>query len=89
MSKSQIIPWPKTEFLFEEWEQVEACWQELVQESKIVFGKKAPVAKNVKTLLRRMSKNDLFSDKNLHRGLPAESKKYKKLWNSINKWSKE
>ena len=48
--------WAKTKFHHDEWELVETCWSELVSESKVVFGKKAPVTKNLGALLRRMSK---------------------------------
>ena len=78
-----------TDFTFEEWNAVLASWDQLEMENKVVFGKKAPPAKNLKALLNMLMKNDQYFQQNLKKGLPATSKKYKSLLYHVTKWSKQ
>ena len=84
---SQTLPWSSQKFTFEEWEAVKVTWKQLVDEQKVVFGKKAPVAKNYRALMALMRKNDQTFADHLGAGLPATSKKYKRLFQAVTRWS--
>ena len=85
----QSTTWSSMSFTQEEWQAVVATWGQLVEESKVVFGKKPPIAKNISVLLKKLSKSDYIFAEYLSPGLASSSRKYKQLQYEVGKWSRQ
>ena len=51
MNSQRPIKWAACHFTEEEWHLVQATWQRLVEEEKLVFGHKPPVRSNMERVI--------------------------------------
>ena len=89
MNSQRPIKWAACHFTEEEWHLVQATWQRLVEEEKLVFGHKPPVRGNMERLVEELKKSDQDFRKNHRTGFPAGSKKYRRLYNFVDRQSKK
>ena len=80
--------WPHVSFTRSEWELVTTTWDRLVEECKVVRGRKPTIMKNFEALIRGLKASDDDLKRHLQQPLKASCKKYKALHYYISKKSK-
>ena len=85
MSNQRPIKWANCHITPDEWNVVLATWLTLVDESKIVFGQRPPVKTNMERLIDALKSSDQDFRKNFKTGFPAGSKKYRRLYNYVDR----
>ena len=81
-TQQNLLGWINMAFTDEENELICGTWHRLVDEEKVVFGHRPPVARNMKRLLKELRKVDANFKAVCPDPLPSTCKKYK----TLNRW---
>ena len=88
-AKSTPQKWQQTGFNKDEMDLIKNVWRQLVEEEKLVFGKRPPAKSNMDRLIKELKRVDNGFKLNLSVPLESTSKKYSTLIQWVSRKSKK